>query len=105
MLLSLSDDWKIWKTYHNCNRKAKELFDKYCDHFHISPHQFQGVELDEFPDLQKYFEVQLFAMFLKEDGTAKTLFFSQASFPTKIHMIVYENHLTLSGPGGAQRSG
>ena len=34
-------------------------------------------------------------MFLKEDGTAKTLFLSQSSFPTKIYMNVYENHLSL----------
>ena len=69
---------KFGKTrYHcNCNRNAKELFDEYCDHFHTNPHQFQGVELDEFPELEKYFEVQQFAMFLKEDGSAKTLYFS-----------------------------
>ena len=86
---------KFGKTRHNCNRKAKELFDEYCDHFHTNPHQFQGVELDEFPELEKYFEVQLFAMFLKEDGSAKTLYLSQAWFPTKIYMNVYQNHLTL----------
>ena len=34
-------------------------------------------------------------MFLKEDGTAKTLYLSQASFPAKIFMNVYENHLSL----------
>ena len=33
-------------------------------------------------------------MFLKEDGTAKTLYLSQASFPTKIYMNVYQNHLS-----------
>ena len=32
-------------------------------------------------------------MFLKEDGTAKTLYLSQASFPTKIYMNIYQNHL------------
>ena len=42
-----------------------------------------------------YFEVQLFAMFLKEDGSAKTLYLSQASFPTKIYINVYQNHLSL----------
>ena len=71
------------------------MFDEYCDHFHTNPHQFQGVELDEFPELEKYFEVQLFAMFLKEDRSAKTLYLSQASFPTKIYMNVYQNHLSL----------
>ena len=59
----LFGDWKIWKTYHNCNRKANKLFDKYCDHFHISPHQFQGVELDEFAQLETFYETQLFAVF------------------------------------------
>ena len=34
-------------------------------------------------------------MFLKEDGSAKTLYLSQASFPTKIYMNVYQNHLSL----------
>ena len=33
-------------------------------------------------------------MFLKEDGSAKTLYLSQASFPTKIYMNVYQNHLS-----------
>ena len=42
---------KFGKIYHDCNRKAKEMFHEYCDHFHINPHQFQGVELDEFPEL------------------------------------------------------
>ena len=81
-------------TRHNCNRKAKELFQEYCDHFQVKPKTFEGVELDEFPELEKYFEVQLFAMFLKEDGSAKTLYLSQASFPTKIYMNVYQNHLS-----------
>ena len=94
MFLSLSSYWKIWKTYHNCNCKAKELFQEHCNYFQVKPKTFEGVELDEFPELKKYFEVQLFAMFLKEDGTAKTLFLSQASFPTKIYMNVYENHLS-----------
>ena len=77
---------------HNCNRKAKGLFDEYCDHFQVKPKNFEGVELDDFPELEKYFEVRLFTMFLKEDGSAKTLYLSQASFPTKIYMNVYENH-------------
>ena len=34
-------------------------------------------------------------MFLKEDGTAKTLYLSQSSFPTKIYMNVYQNHLSF----------
>ena len=34
-------------------------------------------------------------MFLKEDGTAKTLYLSQSSFPTKIYINVYEHHLSL----------
>ena len=62
---------KFRKTYHNCNRKVKELFQEYCDHFQVKPKTLEGVELDEFPELEKYFEVQLFAMFLKEDGSAK----------------------------------
>ena len=32
-------------------------------------------------------------MFLKEDGSAKTLYLSQASFPPKIYMNVDQNHL------------
>ena len=62
---------KFGKTSHKCNQNANELFDQYCDHFHINPRQFQGVELDEFPKLEKYYEVQLFMMNLKEDGSAK----------------------------------
>ena len=85
---------KFGKTYHNCNKKAKGLFQEYCNHFQVKPQDFEGVELDEFPELEKYFEVQLFAMFLKEDGSAKTLYLSQASFPTKIYMNVYQNHLS-----------
>ena len=85
---------KFGKTQHNCNQTGKELFQDYCQHFRVKPQDFEGVELDEFPELEKYFEVQLFAMFLKEDGSAKTLYLSQASFPTKIDMNVYQNHLS-----------
>ena len=85
---------KFGKTYHNCNKKAKELFHDYCQHFRVKPQDFEGVELDEFPELEKYFEIHLFAMFLKEDRSAKTLYLSQASFPTKIYMNVYKNHLS-----------
>ena len=28
---------KFGKTYHNCNQKAKELFDQYCEHFQVDP--------------------------------------------------------------------
>ena len=76
------------------NHKAKELFQEYCNYFEVRSKTFEGVELDEFPELEKYFEVQLFAMFLKEDGSVKTLYLSQVSFPTKIYMNVYQNHLS-----------
>ena len=82
-------------TCHNCDQKAKELLDEYCEHFQVNPQDFKGVELTDFPQLEKYYETQLFAMFLKEDGTAKTLYLSQSSFPTKIYMNLYENHLNL----------
>ena len=85
---------KFGKTRHNCNQKAKELFQDYCQHFQVKPQDFEGVKLDEFPELGKHFEVQLFAMFLKEDSSAKTLYLSLASYPTKIYMNVYQNHLS-----------
>ena len=81
-------------TRHNCNQKAEELFEQYCEHFEVNPQDFKGVELTDFPKLEKYYETRLFAMFLKEDGTAKTLYLSQASFPSKIYMNVYHNHLS-----------
>ena len=34
-------------------------------------------------------------MSLKEDGSAETLYLSQASFPAKTYMNVYENHLSF----------
>ena len=55
----------------------------------------EGGKLDEFSQLKKYFEVQLFLMFLKEDGSIKTLYLSQALFPTKMYMNVCENYLSL----------
>ena len=70
---------KFGKTRHNCNLKTKELFNQYCEHFRVNPQDFKGVELTDFPQL----ETQLFAMFLKEDGSAKTLCLSQASFPRR----------------------
>ena len=86
---------KFGKAYHNCNQKAKDLFNQYCFHFRVNPEEFKGVELSDFPQLEKYHETQLFAMFLKEDGSAKTLYLSQASFPKKIYLNVYQNHLSL----------
>ena len=86
---------KLGKTYHNCNHKAEELFEQYCEHFiEVNPRDFKGVELTDFPKLEKYYETRLFAMFLKEDGTAKTLYLLQSSFSTKIYMNVYHNHLS-----------
>ena len=85
---------KFGKTDHNCNQKAEELFEQYCEHFEVNPQDFKGVELTDFPILEKYYETRLFAMFLKEDRTAKTLYLSQASFPSKIYMNVYHNHLS-----------
>ena len=60
-------------THHNCNQKAKDLFNQYCDHFRVNPEEFKGVELTDFPLLETFHETQLFAMFLKQDGSAKTL--------------------------------
>ena len=51
--------------------------------------------MTDFPQLETFYETQLFAMFLKEDGSAKTLYLSQALFPTKIYLNVFENHLSL----------
>ena len=83
------------KTRHICNQKAKELFSQYCERFQVDPKDFKGVELTDFPQLEKFFETQLFAMVLKEDGKAKTLYLSQSSFPTKIYLNVFKNHLSL----------
>ena len=86
---------KFEKTRHNCNLKAKELFDQYCEHFRVNPQDFKGVELIDFPQLETFYETQLFVMFSKEDGSAKTIYLSQASFSTKIYINLYENHLSL----------
>ena len=59
---------KFGKSYHNCNQKAKELFNQYCEHFQVHPKEFKGVELNDFPQLERFYETRLFAMFLKEDG-------------------------------------
>ena len=83
------------KTRHNCNQKAKELFQDYCQHFRVKPQDFEGVELNEFPELKKYYELNCLRCFRKKDGSAKTLYLSQASFPTKVYMNVYQNHLSL----------
>ena len=86
---------KFGKTRHNCNLKAKELFNRYCEHFRVNPQDFIGVELIDFPQLETFYETQLFVMFLKQDGSAKTIYLSQASFPSKIYLNLYENHLSL----------
>ena len=86
---------KFCKTRHNCNLKAKELFNQYCEHFQVNPQDFKGVELIDFPQLETFYETQLFVMFLKQDGSAETIYLSQASFPTKIYLNLYENHLSL----------
>ena len=86
---------KFGKTYHNCNLKAKELFNQYCEHFRVNPQDFKGVELIDFLQLETFYKTQLFVMFLKEDGSAKTIYLSQASFPIKIYLNLYENHLSL----------
>ena len=83
------------KTRHNCNLKAKELFNQYCEHFRVNPQDFKGVELTDFSQLETFYETQLFAMFLKEDGSAETLCLSQASFPSKIYLNVFQDHLSL----------
>ena len=69
--MTISVSFVVWllenleKNYYNCNQKAKELFQDYCQHLQVKPQDFEGVELNDFPKLEKYFEVQLFAMFLK----------------------------------------
>ena len=87
---------KFGKTRHNCNGKAKELFSLYCEHFQMESQDFKGIELEDLYTLENFYEVQLFVMSLKEDGSAETLYLSQVSFPTKIYMSVYEHHLYLS---------
>ena len=86
---------KFGKTRHSCNLTAKELFKQYCEHFGVNPQDFKGIELIDFPQLETFYKTRLFVIFLKEDGSAKTIYLSQASFPTKIYLNLYENHLSL----------
>ena len=44
----------------------------------VNPQDFKGVELTDFPQIETFYETQPFAMLLKEDGSAKTLYLSQA---------------------------
>ena len=46
--------------------------------FKSNPMIFKGVKLIEFSELEKYYKVQLFAKFLKEGRSAKTLYLSPA---------------------------
>ena len=48
---------KFGKTYRNCTRKAQELFKEYCDHFQVDAKSFQGVRLEEFPQLEQVYQV------------------------------------------------
>ena len=50
---------KFGKTIHNCNCKAKELFNRYCEHFQVTPEEFKGIELEDFCTLENFYEVQL----------------------------------------------
>ena len=57
-------------TRHKCNQKSKDLFDQYCVRFRVNLEDFIGVELSDFPQLEKYYKTQLFAIFLREDDSA-----------------------------------
>ena len=41
-----------------------------CKHFQVTPDEFKGIELEDIYALENFYEVQLFAMSLKEDGSA-----------------------------------
>ena len=86
---------KFGKTRHNCNCKAKELFNRYCEHFQVTPEEFKGIELEDLYTLENFYDVRLFDMSLKEDGSAETLCLSQANYQNKIYMNVFEHHLSF----------
>ena len=48
---------KFGKTYRNCNQKAKELFNQYCEHFQVKPDEFKGIELENFYTLENFYKV------------------------------------------------
>ena len=76
---------KFGKTRRNCNGKDKELFNQYCEHFQVTPDEFKGIELEDFYTLENFYEVQLFAMSLKEDGIVETLSISNRFPDQNIH--------------------
>ena len=57
----------------------QELFKQYCEHFEVDPQDFKGIELEDFYALENFYEIQLFAMSLKQDGSGKTLCLRQVS--------------------------
>ena len=82
---------KFSQTYHSYNNKAKKLFDQYCEHFQVTPDEFKGIELEDFYALENFYEVQLFATILKEDGIAETLYLSQTYISYHLSHIIYQN--------------
>ena len=86
---------KFGKTRHNCNGKAKELFNQYCEHFQVTSDEFKVIELEDFYTLENFYEVQLFAMSFTEDGSAETLYLCKTSYKIKIYMNVYHHHLSF----------
>ena len=64
------------------------MFEDYCERLTVIPNEFRGVELTDFPLLEKYYEVQLFGTPLQEDGSAKTIYLSQSSCPNKVYFNV-----------------
>ena len=45
---------KFGKPRHNCNAKGKELFNQYCERFHVTPDEFKGIELEDFYALENF---------------------------------------------------
>ena len=70
---------KFGKTCHNSNTKIKELFNQYCERFDVIPDEFKGIELEDFYALENFYEAQLFATSLKEEGSTATLYLIKLS--------------------------
>ena len=56
---------------------------------------FPGVTIEEIPELEKYFEINMHIFHLDETDHATTLYASTQSFKDDLYMNAWDNHLML----------
>ena len=85
----------VHRNVQNIERSVEIYSHQWCQFKQIANDLFGGVSLDDLPELEKFFQINMYIFHLDEDIKATTLYASADTYQDTLYMNAWDRHLML----------